>query len=318
MSVAEITYATSAPPAGSPEWHALRQRYVGASEVAALFGVHPHLTAFELFHRKAGNLPAADLSGNDAVFWGQTLEPAVADGVAKREGWAIRKVRRHLQHPRVQGMGASLDYEIVAHDRGPGVLEIKTADWFARKRWDDDQPPLHYQLQLQHQLACIGRSWGAIATLVGGNKLEVWTCEAHKGTQSILERAVEEFWRSIEAKVEPSIIPERDAPVVMELYRHSRPGSLLDLRLPRQDEAEMVAELDSACRLYHSAKAAEKAAREQAEQARAEIVRRIGEVEKVLLPGWSISAAERAATEVPAHIRRGYRDFRLTHKGDMP
>ena len=88
-------------------WHALRAKHVGGSETAALFGEHPFLTKFELWHRKIGNLPSPDFSDNSRIFWGQTLEPAVAMGVAKLHNWNIRKIRRYLQHPTVEGFGGS-------------------------------------------------------------------------------------------------------------------------------------------------------------------------------------------------------------------
>src|ERR1700761_6912731 len=68
----------------SPEhWHELRAQHVGCSEIAALFGEHQHLTPFELWHIKNGTLPAPYLGDNDRVFWGTTLEPAIAAGAAK-------------------------------------------------------------------------------------------------------------------------------------------------------------------------------------------------------------------------------------------
>lgn len=107
---------TALPINSDAEWRQHRRRHVGGSEVAALFGEHPHLTKFELWHRKAGSLPDPDLTDNERVFWGQTLEPAIAMGVAKVTGWNIRKVRRYIAHPTVPGFGGSLDYEVVAHD----------------------------------------------------------------------------------------------------------------------------------------------------------------------------------------------------------
>ena len=54
-----------------------RAAHVGASEYAALFDCSPYVTAFELFHRKAGNIDSPDLSDNERVEWGVRLEPAI-------------------------------------------------------------------------------------------------------------------------------------------------------------------------------------------------------------------------------------------------
>ncbi|MEH6474447.1 MAG: YqaJ viral recombinase family protein, partial [Sneathiella sp.] len=143
-----------------------RRKFVGASEVAALFGLHPQLTKFELWHIKKGNIPAPDLDGNDPVFWGTTLEPAIARGIAAKKKWHIRKVNRYSLNPNVPGMGASLDYEIVGHEHGPAPFEIKNVSSLVARNWPEDQPPIHFDLQVQTQLACQpSRRWGAIGAL---------------------------------------------------------------------------------------------------------------------------------------------------------
>src|ERR1700689_4565543 len=94
-------------------WRALRSKHVGGSEVSALFGEHGRITPFELWQRKAGNVPEPNLSDNERVFWGQILEPAIARGVAEKTKWNVRKVHRYHSLLPELGIGASLDYEVV-------------------------------------------------------------------------------------------------------------------------------------------------------------------------------------------------------------
>ena len=49
-------------PASRTEWLALRTDTIGASEIAAILGVHPWLSPYELWARKSGLLP--DVRGN--------------------------------------------------------------------------------------------------------------------------------------------------------------------------------------------------------------------------------------------------------------
>jgi hypothetical protein len=151
-------------PAGDmdPARRNLRRLHVGSSEAAALFNLSPYATRLELYLRKRGELPEPDLSTYEPVRWGQVRETAVGQAVGERMGWSVRKVRRYVTHPAVAGMGCSLDFEIVNHRRGAGVLEIKTVDRLAFRDWEGGRPPIHYELQLQHQLACTRRGWGAI------------------------------------------------------------------------------------------------------------------------------------------------------------
>ena len=66
-------------PASKEDWHALRQRHVGASEISILFGCQPAYAAGirGLWEVKAGRAPRQELSSERAE-WGLRLEDAIA------------------------------------------------------------------------------------------------------------------------------------------------------------------------------------------------------------------------------------------------
>lgn len=286
----------------SAERLAVRRQYVGSSEVAALFGLHPWLTRFELWHRKAGNLPEVDFSDSEWVFWGDVLEPAVAEGVRQKTGWQVQKVHRYVEHPTIPGFGASLDYEVVAHERGPGVLEIKTVDRSAFRRWDGDLPMV-YQLQVQHQLACLpNRSWGSLQALVGGNRLEAFDLDRHERAIAKLERAVLEFWESIDAGQEPEPDFERDVDVLKLLWGTTDGGSVATFYGD--------AELRQACEGYLAACAIERKAKHFKRRWSAAMLHTIEDAEVALLDGYRIHATDVAGGEV-SYVRQPYRRLRV-------
>lgn len=286
--------------------HDQRRFFVGASEVAALFGLHPQITKFELWHIKAGNVPAADLSDNDRVFWGNTLEPAVAVGVAELKGWRARKVRRYIKHPSVEGMGASLDYEVIGDSRGAGVLEIKTVDWLEFRHWPEGEPPVHYQLQLQHQLAVTGRAWGAVGVLIGGNRLEVFEFDRHPGAIARIEAAVREFWQSIAINQPPKPDFQADLATITQLYADAS-GEPADMH-----EDNYLASL---CADYAAAADQERQASKAKDAAKAEILTKIGSAPRVLAAGFTISAGEVPGGRIE-YDRKPYRAFRITPRKD--
>ena len=55
-----------------------RKHWIGASESAALFGVSPYTTKFELWHQKVGNIAPPDLDDVERIMAGQYLEPSIA------------------------------------------------------------------------------------------------------------------------------------------------------------------------------------------------------------------------------------------------
>lgn len=214
MSAAPITIEHD-----SPEWHALRARHVGGSEIAALFDIQlPDYmtTRFALWHVKKGNAPSPFVDG-PRPRWGLKLEEAIAHAAAEQEGWAVAK-GGYVSDETTAGLGCTLDYVIEAdpNEEGPGALECKNTDWLQHKRtWTNDEPPPHVLLQHQHQLAATGYTWGAVACLIGGNDLKVYRYKARPKLIAEIRRRVAAFWASIDAGEEPPIDGSESAAAVL-------------------------------------------------------------------------------------------------------
>ena len=281
-----------------------RQSYIGASEVASVFDMSPYQTRFELWHIKAGNIENPEPQ-HDRMLFGQLIEKAIGQAVKEKEGWTVHKVHRYLTHKTVPGMGASLDFEIVCHEDGPGVLETKTVDWLEFQDWPDQKPPIYYQLQLQHQLSVTGRKWGAIAVLIGGNELEIFPYSRHEPSIAKIEKAISEFWVSIKEGEEPDANFERDARAIGLLYRASY-GDTLDLRGNNY--------FTQLCASYQEQSAIEKQASTKRKAIKAEILTLIQHSPLVLTDGFKVTASEVPDIEMKAHTRRGYRHLAITAK----
>ena len=189
-------------------WHKRRSSNVGSSEIAALFGVQApyQLSHYALWHVKAGTVPPPEVEG-ERLMWGTLLEEAIAAGVRETKGWKVQPGQFYTDAT-TSGMSCTLDFEITEAEGfdGPGILETKNVDSIHHKRtWTDGEPPPHILLQLQHQLACTGWKWGAIAGLVGGNRLEVYAYEARPKLIADIRRRVAEFWRSIAENKPPPV-----------------------------------------------------------------------------------------------------------------
>lgn len=312
-----------------------RKRFVGSSEVASLFsldlfegGERVYETRYELHMRKRGLLDK-DLRGgaSERARWGNRLEAAMAAGFAEDHGFKVRRVRRYLRHPRVDGMGASLDYEVVAHPLGPGDLELKNVDRSVFLDWPEVEgaddpafvaatglpylerrrdPPLRMQLQLQHQLACDGRAWGIIAPLVGGNKQVPIPYPRVPAVVEMLEREVGLFWAEVDAEVPPPPDWRLDAAAVARVHGYADQLRVLNARGDR----ELLA-------LAHQYRAlGERSRRLEArrEVLKAQMLERIGDARKALLAdGYTISAGMVPGREVN-HWRRPHRGFQVNKR----
>ena len=210
-----------------------RLGYVGASEVGALFGAHPYTTRLQVYLEKTGQITREQMDNNQFIKWGNRLEAPIARGIAEDEGWTIRKVNSHLMHKSVPGMGCLQDFEIIDHPDGPAPFEIKNINhWATRSGWildEAEEAPVHIELQLQHQMACTGRDWGAIGALRGGNDAIVIVRERDPKIIAKIEEEVGAFWEMVLSKTEPELDPERDLKTMQLLYPNAVAGKVEDL-----------------------------------------------------------------------------------------
>lgn len=197
-----------------PDWHAARAKHVGGSECSALFDCQPEyaLSRFALWMTKAGRVPPPEVD-NARARWGLRLEPFIAEVAAEENGWTVSK-GGYISDPTTSGLGCTLDYivnepgqtETELGFAGPGALELKASDWLAHRRtWTDEEPPPHVLLQLQHQLAATGYSWGVVACFVGGNDLRIYRYRVREKLIAEIRKRVAEFWQSIREGKEPPI-----------------------------------------------------------------------------------------------------------------
>lgn len=220
----------------SAEWHDMRARHVGSSEVSALFDLPSDDTPnylksrFALWHIKAGNAPPLFVE-NPRIKWGIRLEAVIAEAAAEEFRWSVQK-GGYFTDTKCEGLGASLDFMIDYDpaEKGPGVLEIKNVDWLVHKKTWETEPPIHILLQLQHQLAATGFSWGAVCCLIGGNDLRVYRYKARPLLIEDLRHRVREFWKSIDDNKEPPVDGSSSATEVLQALYPAIIDDAIDMR----------------------------------------------------------------------------------------
>ena len=110
-------------------WLQVRQNSIGGSEAAAILGMNPWKSPYQLWLEKTGSAEPEDISDKDVVHFGTILEPIVAQEFCLREGKKVKKcgLYRSKQHP---FMTASFDRLIVGE---PAGLECKTTSAYKGK-----------------------------------------------------------------------------------------------------------------------------------------------------------------------------------------
>lgn len=301
-------------------WLESRKQDVTSTESAALFGLSPYVTHFDLWHRKRTGI-TPEFVVSDRMKWGNRLEAAIAYGIAEEHGWEVQPFKDYMRLPDLR-MGSSFDFIITNHKSGkPVLLEIKNVDylqfrdgWLVDKEFGDIEAPAHIEMQVQHQLAVSGCDMCIIGAFIGGNRFEL--VERHRDEEVIaaIKYHVKLFWDSIEAGEEPEPIMPRDAAVIIAMNQYAEPNKILD--------ASSDFELVELLTLYRMAQAEQKNAKEDAEVLKAKIMQKIGDAERVVCGEYKIAATmvmDNPGTEITEDMigqtigaRRGYRNMRVT------
>lgn len=278
-------------PSNQEHWLEMRKSDVTSTESAALFGMSPYLTHFDLWHRKrTGIVP--EFQTNSRMAWGNRLEAAIAYGIAEEQGWEVKPMKEYFRDPDAR-MGSSFDFVITSLGE-PVHLEIKNVDYLAfRDGWIEHEDgsieaPEHIEMQVQHQMAVSGFKRAFIGAFIGGNRGVVIERLRDEDVIAAIKAKVADFWRTVDAGIEPEPVMPGDAEVIIRLNQYAKPGKILSAD---GDETLRDLLLD-----YKAAAKAEANAKEDKDVAKANIFKHIGDAEKVLTSEFSVSCALQADT----------------------
>lgn len=195
------------------KWLEQRLTGIGASDASAILGINPWKSPLALFCEKTG-ISAPTVTETEVMEWGHRLEAPIAEAYEDETGRALMdpgdfELQRHKTLPFIM---ATLDRLIVDVSTTPikkphptpgdGVLEIKTTSAFNADDWEEEAP-LFYQVQVQHQLAVTGLSWGSLAVLIGGQHFRWLDLRRNEAFIGKLLEAENEFWWRVQNKNPP-------------------------------------------------------------------------------------------------------------------
>lgn len=184
---------------GTPEWHTWRGTGLGASDIAALFGVSPYKTKRDLWFEKAGFGEPDDEDRSYIFQRGHEAEAEIRELFSKH-------VKIEISPTCFQNgfFLASLD----GYAKGVGILEAKLVGKDALKKIAQGEIPEHHRIQVQSQLYTSEEDkafYGAKAPKVkGGHIVEMGRDE------KLIANIVEEGQRFMES-VATGKIPEFSA-----------------------------------------------------------------------------------------------------------
>ena len=163
---------TKQTTANHEEWKALRHKYIGGSDAAAVVGMNAYVSPYTLWAEKTGRLPGFD--GNLATEVGTYLEEFVSQKFAEVTGKKVRRSNQSWFNDQYPWAIANIDREIVGEDAG---LEIKTTSELNLKKFKGGEYPANYYVQCMHYMAVTGKKRWYLAVLIGNREFKWFTIE---------------------------------------------------------------------------------------------------------------------------------------------
>ena len=196
-------------------WLEARRSGIGASEAGAALGFSPFCSPRELYLQKLGEAPETE--ENEAMLWGNLLEPAIAAEYERRTGHRIAAQQVFLREE-VGGVPllATLDGSVSdAH-----LVEIKTTStWGGREIGEaGDDLPEHWLLQAQQQMRVAGAERVDFAILIAGQRLEIRTVERNDAIIANMVPRLAEFWQRVQRREPPPFSSRRDRQLMHLIY----------------------------------------------------------------------------------------------------
>lgn len=226
-------------------WLEERKKGLGGTDIAALCGLHPYKSAFDVFVDKTTTVTdAEDVAPSEAAELGRELEPVVINRYRKRTGHEVTSPGPYIVYPAEPWRRGSLDGVAIPAGGKRRVVEAKTAGFSQEERWGEegtDQVPPEYLLQVAWYMSLADVEEADIAVLLLASRaFKVFTVKRDLELEQKIVNVGREFW---EKHVLPGIPPDIDGSKAAKTYLAARyPRHHTDALLPPSVESNEWAE----------------------------------------------------------------------------
>jgi len=281
-----------------------RTKFIGGSDIGAIVNAPPYGCARKLWYQKRGIQPDYEVPFRGHLVRGTKLEPLIVEEYETRTG---RKVRRKKVVRGASHEAGAMDRMIMGDERGPGVLECKTANERAFRSFMREGLPLSYQLQIQWYMGLAKWSWGDVAVLEPSQwRFQKFEASFDAAAFDMVREMVKMFWRMVQGQGEPQRLPVSDKRCNQCEYRHSCQGvALLDAVNVDYDE-ETIPGLGSLAAEYLALREVRDDAEAAMETIKAEAAAMIGDLPGGVAPGYRVQYKPQVSQRVDTAALRKY------------
>jgi predicted phage-related endonuclease len=175
-----------------------RRFFIGGSDARIIMG-KDEATLLRLWREKRGEAQPVDLSGNLIVQLGIVTEELNRHWYEANTGQVIADVQKHVRHPGLRWMGATLDGRVEASG---AVFESKfMLPW----SFSEEAAAEKYMPQLQHNMWVVAARTAVLSVITGGGKWVEIKTYADPLYQHLIVTAERKFWRCVESGETPTL-----------------------------------------------------------------------------------------------------------------
>jgi predicted phage-related endonuclease len=175
-----------------------RRAFIGGSDARIIMG-DDEATLLRLWREKRGEIEPEDLSDNLLIQLGAVTEDLNRRWFERNTGQAVIDVQRHVRHPVLRWMAATLDGMVEASG---AVFESKfMLPW----SFSEEGAAQKHMAQLQHNMWVTNAKLSALSIITGGEKWVEISISADPLYQHLLLTAEKKFWRCVESGEPPRL-----------------------------------------------------------------------------------------------------------------
>jgi predicted phage-related endonuclease len=168
-----------------------RRYFVGGSDARIIMG-NDESALLRLWREKRGEAEPQDLSGNLVVQLGLATEDLNRRWYEANTGQVITDIQRHVRHPALRWMAATLDGRVEGSD---AVFEAKfMLPW----SFSEEAAVEKYMPQLQHNMWVVAAKTAVLSVITGGGKWVEIAAHVDPLYQHLIVTAERKFWRCVE------------------------------------------------------------------------------------------------------------------------
>ena len=168
-----------------------RRSFIGGSDARIIMG-DDQTALLRLWREKRGEIEREDLSGILTVQLGTATEDLNRRWYERQSGCAVKSVQRHVRHPVLKWMGATLDGMV---EPSGAVFEAKfMLPW----TFTEEGAAAKHMAQLQHNMWVTNARTAVLSIITGGGKWVEMTIPADPLYQHLLLTAEKKFWRCVQ------------------------------------------------------------------------------------------------------------------------